>query len=114
MAKESLSKGEKSHIRSLKQSGELLSKKNWQMLLSQFLGEGLGILGEDGLEAVTEWFALRSKFSAGEIEVEQFEELRKKFGVEYEEVIKNGKVKDSISLITERTAVTGLTKTTIG
>ncbi len=112
MGKERLSKSERGRIRSLKQSGELLSKKNWKILLTEHLG-GLGSLGEEGLRAVTKWYGIRSKFRAGEIDREQFELLKDKFSEQYDEVIKNGKVGEAIKFISQKTAVTGLTKTTI-
>lgn len=113
MAKERSSKSERSRIRSLKQSGELLSKKNWKILLTEHLGIGLGSLGEEGLRAVTKWFGIRSKFRAGEIDKEQFELMKDKFSDQYDEVIRNGKVGEAIKFISQKTAVTGLTKTTI-
>ena len=74
---------------------------------------GLGSLGEEGLQAVTEWFRIRSRFRAGEIDKEQFELMKDKFSDQYDEVIKNGSVGEAIKFISQKAAVTGLTKTTI-
>lgn len=113
------SKGERSQIRDLKQQGEVLSKKNWKGLLQNHLQReiegfaGLSALGEEGLQAVTEWYRIRSRYRAREINEEQFRQLRSKFGEKYDEVIRNGTVNVAIQFITQKTEVTGLTRTTL-
>jgi len=113
MTTERLSQSRRKGIRTLKQEGEILSRKNWQLLLSEHLETNLGSLGEEGLQAVTVWFTIRSKFSAGVMDEDQFKTLRKEFVGKYDSVIQNGKVSEAIRFITEKTEVTGLTKTTI-
>jgi len=96
-----------------------LSKKNWRGLLQAHLQKeiegfsGLSALGEEGLQAVTEWFTIRSRFRAHEIDEEEFRQLRSEFGEKYDEVIRNGKVNVAIRFITQKTEVTGLTRTTL-
>ena len=119
MDKERASKGERKHVRDLKQQEEVLSKKNWKGLLQNHLQKeiegfgGLSTLGEEGLQAVTEWFRIRSRFRAHEIGEEQFKQLRGEFAEKYDEVIRNGKVNVAIRFITQKTEVTGLTRTTL-
>lgn len=113
------SKGERGYIRSLKQQGEVLSKKNWKGLLQEHLQKeiegfvGLSALGEEGLQAVTEWYRIRSRYRAHEIDEEQFKQLRKEFVEKYDEVTRNGTVNVAIRFITQKTEVTGLVKTTL-
>ncbi len=119
MGKERASKGERSLIRTLKQQDEVLSKKNWKVLLQIHLQKeiegfaGLSALGEEGLQAVTEWYRIRSRHRAREIDEEQFKQLRRKFVEKYDEVTRNGMVNVAIKFITEKTEVIGLTRTTL-
>jgi len=119
MDKERASKGERKHIRILKQQDEVLSKKNWRGLLQDHLQKeiegfvGLSALGEEGLQAVTEWYTIRSRFRAREIGEEQFKQLRSDFVERYDEVTKNGIVNVAIKFITQKTEVTGLIRTTL-
>ena len=119
MDKERAPKGERKHIRILKQQDEVLSKKNWRGLLRDHLQKeiegfvGLGALGEEGLQAVTEWYTIRSRFRAREIDEEQFKQLRSDFVERYDEVTKNGIVNVAIKFITQKTEVTGLIRTTL-
>jgi len=119
MDNERASKGERSHIRDLKQQGELLSKKNWQELLQGHLQKqiegfaGLSALGEKGLEAVTEWYGIRSRYRAREINEEQFKQLRGEFIERYDEVTRNGTVGLAIRFITQKTELIGLVRTTL-
>ncbi len=86
MDKERASRGERSLIRTLKQQEEILSKKNWKGLLQIHLQKeiegfaGLSALGEEGLQAVTEWYRIRSRHRAREIVEEHFKEFRREFG----------------------------------
>ncbi len=113
------SKGERKHIRNLKQQEEVLSKKNWKGLLQNHLQKeiegfvGLSALGEEGIQAVTEWYRIRSRFRAREIDEEQFKQLRREFGEKYDEVTRNGTVNVAIRFITQKTEVIGLTRTTL-
>ena len=119
MDKERAPKGERKHIRILKQQDEVLSKKNWRGLLQDHLQKeiegfvGLSALGEEGLQAVTKWYSIRSKYRAGEINEEQFKQLRSDFVERYDEVTKNGIVNVAIKFITQKTEVTGLIRTTL-
>ena len=119
MGKERASKGERQHIRNLKQKGEVLSDNNWRGLLQDHLQKiiegfgGLSALGEEGLQAVTKWYSIRSKYRAGEINEEQFKQLRGDFVESYDEVTRNGAVNVAIKFITQKTEVLGLTRTTI-
>lgn len=119
MDKERASKGERSHIRSLKQQDEVLSKKNWEGLLQSHLQKeiegfvGLSALGEEGLQAVTVWYRIRSRYRAREINEEQFKQLRSEFVEKYDEVTRNGTVNVAIRFITQKTEVIGLTRTTL-
>ena len=113
------SRGERSYIRDLKRQGEVLSKKNWKELLQNHLQNeiegfaGLSALGKEGLQAVEVWYRIRSRFRAGEIDEEQFRQLRREFGEKYDEVTRNGTVNVAIKFITQKTEVTGLTRTTL-
>ena len=119
MRKERASKGERSLIRTLKQQDEVLSKKNWKVLLQIHLQKeiegfaGLSALGEEGLQAVTEWYRIRSRHRAREIDEEQFKQLRIEFVEKYDEVTRNGMVNVAIKFITEKTEVIGLTRKTL-
>ena len=119
MDTERASKGERSHIRNLKQQGEVLSKKNWKELLQIHLENeiegfaGLSALGKEGLQAVEVWYTIRSKHRAREIDEEQFKQLRREFVEKYDEVTRNGTVNIAIKFITQKTEVTGLTRTTL-
>lgn len=116
---ERASKGERNHIRDLKRQGEILSKKNWKELLQDHLQNeikgftGLSALGEEGLQAVEVWYRIRSVYRARGIDEELFKQLRSQFGEKYGEVTRNGAVNVAIKFITQKTEVTGLTRTTL-
>lgn len=116
---ERASKGERNHIRDLKRQGEILSKKNWKELLQDHLQKeiegfaGLSALGEEGLQAVEVWYRIRSIYRARGIDEELFKQLRSQFGEKYGEVTRNGAVNVAIKFITQKTEVTGLTRTTL-
>ncbi|KKU48932.1 MAG: hypothetical protein UX67_C0007G0003 [Candidatus Woesebacteria bacterium GW2011_GWF2_46_8] len=96
-----------------------MSNKNWKGLLQAHLQKeikgfsGLGALGEEGLQAVTVWYTIRSKYRAREINEEEFRQLRGEFGEKYDEVIRNGIVNIAIKFITQKTEVTGMTRTVL-
>lgn len=119
MDKERASKGERAHIRNLKQHDELLSKSNWEELLREHLQRevegfvGLSALGEEGLQAVREWYHVRSRYRAREINEQEFKKLRSEFAERYDETIRNGTVGIAIRFITQKTELTGLVRTSL-
>ena len=75
--------------------------------------DGKAVGGEEGLQAVSEWYSIRSRYRAREMDEEQFKQLRSDFVERYDEVTKNGIVNVAIKFITQKTEVTGLIRTTL-
>ncbi|MGB6839142.1 MAG: hypothetical protein WBE27_02630 [Microgenomates group bacterium] len=114
MSKEKTPRSLRKHLRAQKQEGEILTKKNWREELTFYLQEkdydGLSSLGEEGLKAVTEWFGIRSEYRVGLIMLSEFEQRRSEFGRQYNDLLKNGVVREAISFITQKTEVKGLVR----
>jgi len=117
MSKERRPRGLRKHLRIQKQKGEALTTKNWREELTLYLQEkghgGLSSLGEEGLEIVTEWFGIRSRYRAGLMSVSEFEQCRSEFGEQYDDLLRNGVIHEAISFISQKTEVKGLVRTSL-